>query len=354
MCVGAMQTEIGSSARLCANALTFTLSVFGAWGWSTEVDTWPPTLASAGFGALMVLTLLTQQLGNAGAALAQRAFAQRRWLSGVTGIAIALVFSMVTAQGVEHAWSATVEKRREAREAPLQARIGVLEAELDADRRALRAIPPDLPGSRIVILQAPLREAILQADAHLAQLRAELDLAREPAPHEAASLIFGLLAFVEPAFYWMLAGAEGRRAPSVPRPAQDGGVGVPQQRKARHPSRSGRAGVPHNWLDIRSALVALSVFTPGAVAPPQARPPCFDAQEAPRRGRDVESDACVSDAVSGSPPRIVPPRSLRGTPSWLEEALELRRTGLSVRAAGRRLNVPKSTVGRWTKWALAQ
>jgi hypothetical protein len=341
--------SVGASARPFANALTLALSIFAAWGWSTEVS-WPLTLASVGWLVLAAITLATQQLANAAAALAQRAIAAPDWVCGLGGVVLAIIFAGVTAVGVEHGWAATQDLVRAERTAPLLTEIAGLEAEIAANHVALRSIPADVPGSRIVLLQAPLNQALQEGQERLDLLRADLVEAQSPGDYGDAELIFWLLGFAEPALYWLLAAAETRPVPSAGRPVPPA-VPAPDRSPCPEPVRPAyrRPRVPRRVrAALSGALSALALHMPGAAAPQMlasaAAPETLDpAETRPDNKRPTERQIRRDTSPVGRASHA------RGTPHWLGEAVALRAQGLSIRAIGRRIVQPKSTVGRWLK-----
>jgi len=344
------RSHVGANARLLANVFTIALSVFAAWGWTTEVATWPPRLTEAGWLTLATITLVLQHLANASAALAERALRQRQRLTALAGAVLVLVFAGAVATGAEHAWAATERLRRLELTAPIASEIAALDADIETNRAALRSIPSDIPGSRIEILQAPLRDAIAQAEHRLEHLRAAQTQAPNSADASQAQLIFWLLAFAEPVLYWMLAAAERGVSqhntashPGVP-PQQDGPSREPRdlsQVQRRRPNLRAVTG---------SALAALALFAPGAATPPELRR--VGAGSVERFGTRVPRDP----TGPGQEQRDRGKRTSlgRGMPAWWADAIALRATGLSYRLIARRLGVPKSTVGRWLKRAAEQ
>jgi len=338
------QSRIGAGARSFANILTLALSLFGAWGWTTGITSWPPTFGQIGWLVLTVITLLTQQLANASAALAQRAFSRGGWISGVVGLALMFLFAGVTAMGVEHAWAATLEMAHAEAAAPLLAEIAAIEADMVANREALRALPADIPGSRLVILQAPLNEALQHAELRIEQLRADLSEASAPR-EDHAHLIFWSLGFAEPALYWLLAATEPSHH-AVPL----AGDGAQSRSDKTVGSSQSLAAVPRG-LSLKRALTALAALVPGAVRPPVLPRAAHVFTETPIAEAGEYRDAPLSgsrvrrcDALATRPPRGTPQR---GTPLWLRDAEALRAEGLSYRVMQRRLGVPKSTLQRW-------
>ena len=345
-----METQtVGATGRICANVLTLAMSIFAAWGWCTEIHAWPIGRGDVGWLALAAITLAAQHIANACAAHAARAWHGGRRFTAALGMTLAFTFAGATAKGIEHAWSATVAEAGVEAAAPLVEEIARREHELDIDRAALRAIPANVPGSRIVILQAPLRDAIARAEAQLEQARRErATLGQEPREDAAASIFF-VIGLSEPVLYWLLATTESiawgnaSQLP-VPRP-------VPSSGSISGPSQRTRKRVP--WATgAQPLLAALAMFAPGAAKPPigaPAAPITVSGEPEP-----------IADGEAGPGPRRTPrarsldARAMRGTPVWLSEAVALRKTGRSFRAIARQVGVPKSTVARWLKKAAEQ
>lgn len=343
------RSRVGARARLALNVMTVALSAFSAWGWGAQITEWPPSFAHAGYVVLAVLNLATQQLANAAAARGQRALRSGQFVSAAVGIVLAITFATVTARGVEHAWARTTELARLEAAAPLEREIVALEEELAASRRALRALPSDIPGSRLLILQAPIEAALQDAQSRLDAVRTERAHALAPRDEDReAQFVFFLVGFGEPAFYWLLAAGE-QSAPLASRlgPMSQSSDVPPRVPSRRHGVPSARGAGTRVARLLRGALTALAAYMPGAATPPAL----------------LRADVEQTDVMPVEPPNAHPATRARnfvpvrrpalrpggGTPVWLDEARALRDAGLSYRAIGRRLGVPKSTIGRWLK-----
>lgn len=341
--VGGMQARIlGASTRLCLNVLTGALSVFGAWGWMSQVNLDHFAPADLGNAILAVITLVLQQLANGLGAHAARLWSSGRHVVALLGLALTGIFASVPAVGAEHAWTAIVSAQRAAANAPIIAEIAALERELGGDRAALRAIPANVPGSRITLLQAPLREAIAQSEERLTRVRAERASIDRAGGDGIAANIFKVLGFAEPCAYWFLAASA-----AVPHDAPQDNVPTPTRvpLAGRAASRRKRRFVPL-LTGAQQLLAALAMFAPGAVKPPAAAPqPSVTINRDPdptaRLGGDAPNQASQSKKSQQ--------RNARGTPRWLGQAIALRQAGLSFRAIDRRLSVPKSSAARWLK-----
>jgi hypothetical protein len=342
---------IGAGARWVLNALTGILSLFGVWGWLSDIESWPPTLVDAGSLALAAVTATTQHLANAAAAHAFYALQAGRGFTCLVGLMLAVAFAAVTSQGIEHALANHDAFKREEVAAPIRDDISNLEASIQSDRGALRRLPADVPGSRLLILQAPLRAAIDDGEARLLVLRAQLaETLAQGDDDDGRRRLFALLGFCEPAAYWLLASSASRPMRPVPT----------SPRAASHvaPEASRRRRRVPEWA--AAAMATLASIAPGAAAPPRDLGVVPAAQTAPPPHQPSSLRETVvsprgTDRAGQAPndgPRhaSVVRRDLghvTPAPVWLEEAKALRIKGLSYRGIERALKVPRSTLWRW-------
>jgi hypothetical protein len=276
-CLSPMNSKtIGGGARWALNALTGVLSVFGVWGWLSDIESWPPALADAGSLALAAVTATTQHLANAAAAHAFYALQAGRGFSCSVGLMLAVAFAAVTSQGIEHALANHDAFKREEVAAPIRADISNVEASIQSDRGALRRLPTDVPGSRLRILQAPMRAAIDDGEARLLVLRAQLaeTLAQGDTDH-ARRHLFALLGFCEPAAYWLLASSASRPIGTCPDlaassvPCRAGSVPAPTPRRGMGRGGDGDVGVDRAWRRCAPARSRCRTSGPnGAAAKP--------------------------------------------------------------------------------------
>jgi hypothetical protein len=242
-----MSHDAHARARLFANLLTCFIAAYGAWGYVTD-----PQLSLMERLAGAAIALVTQQLANEAGAHAAMAARQNMRVAAAVGILLVALFGGVSGHAIEHAISRPAAAReaselvaRADERARLLAEIRAATDERHAAEASLRAIPTDIPTRRIQALQAPLNEAIRRSARRVAELeaaRAALEIApaaeRDP-QSTALSLLFWLLAFGEPGFYWLLASV-GERAgvPAVPQVRPKAGTACPGMRAGGRPAWS--------------------------------------------------------------------------------------------------------------------
>ncbi|MEQ1812083.1 MAG: hypothetical protein ABL889_19300 [Terricaulis sp.] len=341
--------HIGASARFFCNALTLVLSSFGCWGWCAEVQSWPPRFSDVGVIAMAAITLTTQQLANAMAARAFYALQRGAWMSAVGGVALALVFASATAFGVEHAFMTSQRLMRAEAAAEIAVEVTTATADARAANARLMDLPTNIPASRLVVLQAPLRAALETAEAKEADARARYVAATAPPENDALfQRIFELLSFCELGLYWVLAASH----PTAPSQSQQS---APSQ-ETPHKSRRANRGVLRALLS--GATLAWSAAAPGAARPvmlPRAPTSIVGAAPPPHA---PSAYSPKSRSVPNTSPARVPRAAATGRdraigigttepPPWLDAARALRTRGLSYRAIEARIGVPKSTVFRW-------
>lgn len=266
-------------------------------------------------------------------------FARGAWVSGLVGVVLSLVFAWVSSIHVEHACASVVTLQRAAAVAQIETEIGDAEQQAREAQLALVSLPASIPGSRLLILQAPLRERIAAAEANRDELHAQLRavVAERPADRTMA-MIMALLAFAEPVLYWILAASQSQSR--LPSQQNDGGPRGPRPASRRDGAEKRERGAPAASL-LSAAVLALAPIMPGA-ARPQAQPPTPLAVDAspPAPGRPIGAFRTRRGPC---------PAALRASPPWLAQATMLRGTGLSYRKIARAVAAPKSTVARWLK-----
>lgn len=233
------QQTIGASARVFSNLLTIILSAFASWGWCTEVRTWPPQFGDFGVIAMAAITLTTQQLANAMAARAFFALQRGAWASAAAGIVLGLTFAGATAFGVDHAFITSQAMMRAEAAASIDAELSAAVADAREANARLMQLPANIPASRLVLLQAPLRAALEAAEAREADARVRYTAATAPSESEAPfRRIFEVLSFCEIGLYWVLAASQPMAASSQSQ-SQSQVQGQSQQtsRAARRPKR---------------------------------------------------------------------------------------------------------------------
>jgi hypothetical protein len=358
-----MHTQtIGGSARLFTNALTIILSTFAAWGWCAEVRTWPPQVSDFGVIAMAAITLTTQQLANAMAARAFFALQRGAWMSAAAGIVLSLTFAGATAFGVDHAFMASQAMMRAEAAESIDAELRAAAADAREANARLLNLPTDIPASRLVVLQGPMRTALEAAEAREADARARYAAAIAPSANETPfRQIFEVLSFCEIGLYWVLAASQSQ-PPHIKSQSRSQSPGPSQSQTS--PPRVSRGGRPMPGVGLlrgvlSGAALAWSMAAPGAARPmPLPRATTYVVGAAPPPTRVPSS--CVPQ--SRSVPNAANPRVLRAiktgrgaarpagtapTPVWLDAARALRVSGLSFRAIAARIGVPKSTVFRW-------
>lgn len=181
-------------------------ALWGLMGASTALNAWGWAQSAPAIVALVLIALVvaSEVMGmclveRVAALFGARAAAPLRFATGLVLFVGVLAFN---AYSGHRALEAVEAQRREPYEMALSdniaasARVRRLQQELGGARGALAAIPSDIPGSRIEILQRPHLDAIERLEPELA--RAEAALRAATAPSEAPSPIEGgvLLAIV--------------------------------------------------------------------------------------------------------------------------------------------------------------
>lgn len=344
-------TRIGASGRFFANALTFILSGFAAWGWCAAVSTWPPRFSDIGVMVMALLTLTTQQLGNTAAAEARQALRSGAWFSCLGGVTLSVAFAAVTSFGLDHALAKAQQFGRAEAAASIASEIAAVNQEAKDARSALLGLPSSIPASRLLVLQAPLRETIEATEARLQVLRerhaATLASTAEDRHFRAA---LQLLGFAEIGMYWLLAGSMSQSQA----PSQSQRRGVSGTASRSRPDGGVGRGINLSRAVFGATTLALSSIVPGAAKPlslPVAIPAAAAAPPPPRAPRQgaVAFDGAASVRKSVPKKRAGTARGTRGVPDWFEAACRLRDAGLSFRAIAGRIGVPKSTVARRLK-----
>lgn len=90
-------------------ALSWTLAIFGAWGWIFAAGVWTGdvTARSAGFVLLAVLAIVVQIASNYAAAAARRARTWELWGSHKWAVALMVCGGLFNAYSLHHAWEIT-------------------------------------------------------------------------------------------------------------------------------------------------------------------------------------------------------------------------------------------------------
>jgi hypothetical protein len=90
-------------------ALSWTLAIFGAWGWLFAAGVWTGdvTARSAGFVLLAVLAIVVQIASNYAAAAARRARTWELWGSHRWAVALMVCGGLFNAYSLHHAWEVT-------------------------------------------------------------------------------------------------------------------------------------------------------------------------------------------------------------------------------------------------------
>lgn len=328
-------------ANWAANALSVVISAFGAWGWLVNTG-WPIGGEDVGLLAMAGVTFCAQQIANSAGAQAAVLLQRRLWLGAVLCFCLGLAFAAASAFSVGNAFDQVAAYRRGETLAPMVAAVAVEDQEISAAQAALQALPTDIPGSRLAILQAPLRARVEAARQRRGELEARARAASMATGADTPPrLVFEVLALLEP---WVfVAGAfTGAKATSALSLSGDHSV----EPKRRHGSTAERP----NALTRTRRRGPFSAMATGLLI---AFAPHADVRAAtPNVGPLAAADAAPppKPKARGSRPKSttpVPRVSQREEPTWLTRAAALRATGQSYRAIARAINVPKSTVARW-------
>lgn len=347
--------SIGASARPFTNALTIILSIFAASGWCAEVRSWPPSFVDLAVVAMAAITLTAQQIANAMVAHAYYAATRRAWATSILAAGLSVAFAGVTAFGIDHAFVTVGRLMRERSAAPIALELHAAAADARAANARLMNLPTDIPASRLVALQAPLRAALEAADAKEADARARFSAATAPsASEDIFRRFFETLSLCEGGLYLVLAASQSHAAKEQSQSQSQSQRSEPSRETPRPSRRPGRG--------MLRALLGGAAFAWSAAAPAAARPPIL-----PRATTSVVGAAPppYAPTASSPPSKFFPgsaaprvPRAVAGErdagirngtppPSWLDMARALRASGLSYRAIAARIDVPKSTVFRW-------
>lgn len=240
---GAAEWSVRLARRIRANpspaafaCLIGSLGFLNAWG---ARDTFTGIMGLT----IAVVALMSEYLGSTLALDAERAAGDRNYgRAAVCAGLVALVFAPLNVWGTHRAYEAAtapaLERERATAQAAIDAERGRLEAaiaSLDAkidDRQAkIDAIPTDIYGSRVEILQRPQLEILRGLSAERAELRRELEaapktaVATRPLPDALVWLGGVMLELAKVLGLWAVGGSSASANLAAARPRQQANAG---------------------------------------------------------------------------------------------------------------------------------
>lgn len=328
--------------RCWANALTWILACYGAWGWFTD-----PQLGLLERLLCAAIALVAQQLLNGAGALAAMAATKKVPLRLGVAVALIIVLGGVCGYGIDHALGRQAAAREAASTAAREQQRIRLDEQIHAStqerliaERAVRAISPNLPTRRIRALQAPLESAVERADARIAQLERDRAALAAPVEHHrdasgvALATLFWLLAYVEPLYYFLLLSREAE-------------PGVPAVAGRRPRTELGQVGpLSGQWPNLSRSFLARIAVAVGLTTAPAAH--ATESGDTGSWATAAPTTLSDQEATSGEAEDERNSDRQRLGDQFLPQMLELQANGVSMRRIALALGgvVSKSTVQR--------